>query len=81
MDISPTPFATLEKAYEIGKKAGLHYVYVGNIETEKYESTYCQQCNNLLISRSGYKTEMMMDEKGRCKSCATVLDGRICSDS
>jgi len=75
MDISPTPFATLEKAYEIGKKAGLHYVYVGNIETGKYESTYCKQCGAMLIERKGYGVEMMYEKGGKCPQCHTQMEG------
>ena len=38
-DRPPTPPATLERAYEIGKEAGLKYIYVGNIYDPTRESS------------------------------------------
>ncbi|MBI4999328.1 AmmeMemoRadiSam system radical SAM enzyme, partial [Candidatus Gottesmanbacteria bacterium] len=54
LDAEPTPIETLEKAYQIGKKAGLNYVYLGNVITETRENTYCPKCENLAIKRVGY---------------------------
>ena len=48
-------FASLERAYEIGKAAGLHYVYLGNVPGTKTEKTYCYKCGKLLIDRIGYR--------------------------
>jgi len=76
-DISPTPYETLIKAYDIGKKAGLHYVYVGNVADTPRSSTYCPKCNNLLIARDGYDVEIKnIDIKfGRCKKCKEKIYG------
>jgi pyruvate formate lyase activating enzyme len=68
-DKEPTPLKTLLKAYEIGKKAGLNYVYVGNIATDKYENTYCHKCDTLLIERHGYMVETHYKEPGKCPEC------------
>ena len=54
MDRPATPVATLVRAREIGLKAGLRYVYVGNIPGEDGENTYCYACRELLIERLGY---------------------------
>lgn len=65
---SPTDVITLEKAYRIGKKAGLNYVYIGNLPTTKYENTYCPKCNGLVIERYGYQVRRL-DKNGRCVKC------------
>jgi pyruvate formate lyase activating enzyme len=40
-DAGPTPAATLQRAYELGREAGLHYVYVGNLPGAGLEDTHC----------------------------------------
>jgi len=77
-DSFPTPLETLEKAYQIGKKAGLNYVYLGNVLTETRENTYCPKCQNLAIRRIGYKTEILgIDKKGRCLKCKENLNIKL----
>lgn len=75
LDAQPTPIETLEKAYQIGKKAGLKYVYLGNVITENRENTYCPKCGNLAIRRVIYETEILgVDKKGRCTKCKGNLN-------
>lgn len=76
-DISPTPYETLIKAYDIGKKAGLKYVYVGNVKDDKRSTTYCPICHSLLIVRDGYNTEIKnIDIKsGQCENCREKIYG------
>jgi pyruvate formate lyase activating enzyme len=50
-DLYPTPVGTLEMAYDIAKKKGMSFVYLGNMGGHKYENTYCPKCNALLIDR------------------------------
>ena len=51
-----TSVNTLLKACELGKKAGLHYVYAGNLpgHVAEWENTYCPSCHALLIERYGF---------------------------
>ena len=77
IDILPTPQETLVRAYQIGKDAGLKYVYTGNIPDSNYESTYCPKCNLLLIKRLGLG---MVDNKlsnGKCPQCGEGIAGRF----
>ncbi|MFH1522416.1 MAG: AmmeMemoRadiSam system radical SAM enzyme [Patescibacteria group bacterium] len=60
-------------AYDIGKQAGLKYVYTGNMSGDSKENTYCSKCNELAIRRMGYHIERL-DNKGRCASCDKGLD-------
>lgn len=49
-----TSLETLKWAKEIGLKAGLKYVYEGNVPGEGGENTYCPNCRELLIKRFGF---------------------------
>lgn len=68
-----TSLTTLKKAYQIGKKAGLKYVYIGNIPGLPTEDTFCPKCNALMINRNGYAVERY-DKKGKCPKCNFKLD-------
>jgi pyruvate formate lyase activating enzyme len=72
--LPPTPLATLERACEIGKKAGLRFVYAGNVPGHSSESTVCYQCGKLIIDRYGYQTEVKGLEGSRCKFCGADLN-------
>lgn len=70
MDFPWTPVETLEKHVAIGKKAGLNYVYIGNVPGHPAESTYCPGCGKVLIKRYGYEIDAYnLDEQNRCNSC------------
>ena len=78
LDVPRTPGSTLRRAYKIGKEEGLKYLYVGNIDDEDYESTYCPNCGKRVIDRSGtigqYVTNEL-DENGTCPYCGYQLEG------
>ena len=69
-----TPMTILNRAYEIGKEAGLRYVYLGNVPG-KGNNTYCYQCNNLLIERQGFLIGKYRVKEGRCPDCKSSIDG------
>jgi len=70
-----TPIETLKKAYDIGKKAGLKYVYAGNTFNEDLQSTFCPKCNNLLIQRDWGYTKVEGLKNGKCDKCGTKIEG------
>ena len=72
-DLPETPVATLEKAYKIGKKAGLKYVYTGNVGGLPSEDTFCPKCGALAIDRTYYKIHRH-DKKGKCPKCGEDLN-------
>ncbi len=72
-NIPDTPLTTLQKAYEIGKEAGLKYVYTGNVPGIDSEDTYCSKCNAKMIERSGYSI-IRYDKNGKCSKCKTDLN-------
>ena len=76
MDTLPTPPATLSRARRIALRAGLRYVYTGNVHDEEGGSTRCASCGEILIGRDWYVlTRWHLTNDGRCKSCGTALPG------
>jgi len=79
-DAVPTPASTLEKAYQIGKKAGLHYVYAGNISGMNHSDTICPKCGKILIKR-GYmncgecEIKILKNGTGKCPGCGEKIAG------
>ncbi len=79
MDPENTSPETLMRAAEIGKKAGLRFVYAGNLpgQVGDLENTRCPQCHELLIARYGYLiTDYRLTSDGCCPSCHAAIPGR-----
>lgn len=74
IDVASTPVATLKKAREIGKKAGLRYVYQGNVPGEG-EDTICYNCNKVLVKRYGFGLSKNLIQDGQCPECGAKIDG------
>ena len=75
-DLDATPEATLKMAEEIGHKAGLKYVYVGNVSGFGND-TYCHNCKKALIKREGFAILANNIKEGKCVFCSTVILGRF----
>ena len=75
LDTGPTPTALIHRAREIGLKAGLHYVYSGNVWGDEGEKTYCHKCHRLLIDRTGFSITANYLHEGSCPSCGTPMAG------
>ena len=77
-DVERTPASTLRRAYKIGQEAGLKYLYVGNIDDEDHESTYCPGCGERVIDRSGHIGQFVtnhLSPEGHCPYCDYQLEG------
>lgn len=72
-DRSRTPVDTIEQAAEIGYRAGLRYVYAGNVPGSDYESTRCPNCKEVVIHRLGYQTNLLLKEGDRCPNCGQQI--------
>lgn len=70
-----TEVESIAKARETGKKAGLKYVYSGNLFGDDGESTYCPSCSKKLINRKGYAILENLLEKGSCPECQAKISG------
>lgn len=74
--LPPTPISTLEHAYDIGQKAGLKFVYTGNVPGHKSESTICYSCGKSIIERFGYRTNITGLKDSKCGFCGVDLNFR-----
>ena len=76
LDIPSTPPEKLMQAYRIGKEK-LAYVYVGNLPTANAEDTNCPYCQNLLIKRRGFSTQIAGIKNDSCTKCGAKVDVKI----
>ncbi len=76
--LDPTPWETLRSLRRIGFEVGLRYVYLGNLDGDPGESTYCPKCGIKLIKRGvGYTVQNTgLDlATGRCVKCGLPIPG------
>ena len=80
-DVPPTPPATLQRARRIAQRAGLRYVYTGNIHDPVGGTTSCAGCGTALIVRDYYKIlEYRLDPTGRCAQCGLAPPGHFAAE-
>jgi len=72
-----TPAKTLLRAHQIGKAAGLRYVYAGNLAggAGDCEHTFCPACGSLLIRRRGFYVAQNRVRGGACPDCGERIAG------
>ncbi len=72
-----TPATTLIKAHDIGRAAGLKFVYTGNLPKVlgDRENTYCPDCKALLVRRQGFTIRENNMRGSRCGKCNAVIPG------
>jgi pyruvate formate lyase activating enzyme len=75
LNLPRTPAATLHRAREIGLKAGLRYVYCGNIPGRGGEDTFCPSCGRNVIERMGFRVVRNDVKEGKCRHCHAKVDG------
>lgn len=65
-----------------GRRAGLRYVYTGNISgADTHDDTFCPGCGVVMISRRGYAVQSNAVKRGRCPHCNTKIAGRYADQS
>jgi len=67
----PTPVQTIEKAIEIGHRAGLRYVYAGNVVG--MQDTVCPSCGETVLVRSGFTVSARHLKGSMCGKCGAAL--------
>ncbi len=70
-----TPIETLRRARDIGRAAGLRYVYEGNVPGEGGENTFCPSCSALLVERYGFAIRTNRIKNGACPDCGATIAG------
>jgi pyruvate formate lyase activating enzyme len=74
-DTTPTPLETIEHALEVGRRAGLKFVYSGNMRGPG-EDTVCYSCGRTVIHRTGYHAEVRLLRGSTCAHCGAELNVR-----
>lgn len=72
-----SPSKLLEAA-QIGKEAGLEYVYAGNVAgaVGDLEKTFCPKCRQVLIERVGFRVlKNRLGSDGMCSACNHSISG------
>ena len=78
-DPANTSAEMLLRAAAIARRAGLRYVYAGNLpgQVGDLEDTRCHHCSTTLIERDGYYiTSYRVTAEGTCPACGTAIPGR-----
>jgi pyruvate formate lyase activating enzyme len=78
-DPSDTRPEDLLRAAEIGARAGLRYVYAGNLPgyVGELENTRCARCSSILIERYSYRIKAYrITSEGKCPKCGDSVPGR-----
>jgi pyruvate formate lyase activating enzyme len=76
LDVPHTQAATLTRARQQARAAGLRHVYTGNVHDPSGQSTYCASCGRLLIERDWYELgQWNLDAQGCCRFCGARLAG------
>ena len=75
MDVPATDPGSLLRAQKAGKKAGLKYVYQGNVRSAP-DRTRCHHCSHILLERSGFTLSANnLSRRGTCPQCETAFNG------
>ena len=76
-DRPATALDTMLQARDIGRAAGLHYIYLGNVPGEESGAhTHCPQCGARLIERRGYHIASNRIIEDQCPDCHAAIAGR-----
>ncbi len=74
-NLPPTPVATLERAWNTAREAGLDFVYLGNVPGHPGENTSCPGCGEVLVRRIGFRVLENRLQDGCCPRCRRPVPG------
>ena len=63
--------------YDLARRTGLKYVYVGNVNDLAHQSTYCPRCRQVVIERDWYQLGRYSLSGDRCQHCGGGVAGRF----
>jgi len=63
------------KVMDLALKAGLKYVYIGNLPGNEAENTFCHACGKQIIARRGYMIGEVTMKDGHCGHCGAAIPG------
>jgi pyruvate formate lyase activating enzyme len=77
-DPPATPASTLQAGAQIGRTAGLRYVYAGNLSGRvgDLEDTRCPACGTAVVRRAGFTVlDVGLTPGGTCPNCGQAVAG------
>ena len=74
-DRQPTSLYDLQRAVEAGRRAGLRFVYKGNVADVEGSTTRCPSCGKQLVRRSPFSVSVCGLDGGACQGCGTPIEG------
>ncbi len=75
IDTPKTSLQSIQTAREIGRNAGLKFVYSGNVWGDAGEHTHCPVCDHIVIERHGFSVRRNLLQKGACPKCHEPIEG------
>lgn len=75
MNYPSTSIERLRSARQMALKAGLNFVYTGNLPDKDGDSTFCPSCKRLLIERIGFYVNKNNMINGKCQFCNEKIPG------
>lgn len=77
-DLPPTPAVTLARARQIAMRAGLRYVYTGNVHDREGGTSFCPTCGTAVIVRDWYEIPAYrLTSQGICPVCGNPIAGHF----
>jgi pyruvate formate lyase activating enzyme len=79
-EVLATPAATLLRARDIAREAGLHFVYLGNLPLAEGRDTFCPGCGTRCVERATAGAAQPQSQPalraGACSACGRILPGQ-----
>lgn len=73
--ISATPVKTLENALDIAREEGIKYVSIGNVPGHRNNSSFCADCDEIVIRRRHFEVRVINLTDGKCDNCGAEIPG------
>ncbi len=72
--VPQTSGKSLNRAYDLAKKQGLEFVYLGNVAANDRDDTFCPKCGSKVIDRDGFWIRASQLKGDRCAKCNSPLN-------
>jgi pyruvate formate lyase activating enzyme len=72
--VDRTSDSKMISAYDAAKRAGLEFVYLGNVHAGKRDDTFCPKCGALTIEREGFWVQSTALKGDKCAKCGASLN-------
>jgi pyruvate formate lyase activating enzyme len=72
--VARTPDSTMSMAFDRARKAGLEFVYLGNVFAGEKDDTHCPKCGHLVIERDGFWVRSSNLNGVKCGNCGSDLN-------